>query len=87
MCLVAVALVFLGDDFKEFIAFIGAGFFSLSVLFKHNFIWHRIFAFCHQICWVAAFTLLGSFGGLALITFMFVSNIIGTTRYLINQRH
>ena len=87
MFLLGVALLFIGDDFKDYIAFLGTSFFSLSVIFKQKFIWHRMFAFAHQACWIAAFIMLGSFGGLALISFMFISNAIGTTRYLINQRY
>jgi len=66
---------------------VGTCFFSLSFLMKHNFLAHRLFALGHQVSWLIAFIILGSFGGLALIAFMLISNSIGTGRYLLGKRN
>ena len=77
---------FLLDGVKDYFAMAGTIFFSLSVWLKEKFIWHRIFAFGHQFSWIIAFTLLESYGGMALISFMFISNLIGTGRYLLTKK-
>lgn len=77
---------FLMDGIKDYFAMVGTMCFCLSVWFKENYLLHRAFAFGHQANWIFAFFLLGSFGGLALIIFMFVSNVIGTGRYLLNKK-
>lgn len=85
LALIAV-FPFIGDGLKDYIAVAGTTFFCFSVWFKENFLAHRFFAFMHQISWIIAFILLGSYGGLALISVMFFSNIIGTGRYILKQR-
>ena len=75
----------LGEGIKDVFAVIGTTCFCLSVWYKQNFLIHRAFAFGHQICWIVAFILLGSYGGLALISIMFLSNVIGTGRYILKQ--
>ncbi len=81
------AFPFLGQGLMDVMGVVGTCFFSLSVLMKHHFIVHRLFALGHQICWVGALSILGSFGGLALIIFMLVSNVIGTGRYLFRRQN
>ena len=85
MSALATALYVFDFGVREYIAFIGTVFFSASTLTKHHFLLHRAFALCHQISWIIAFTMLGSYGGLALILFLLASNIIGTGRYLYNR--
>ena len=88
LVVLACAFPFLADGLKDYIAYLGTTFFSLSVWFKDSFIWHRVFAFAHQISWMLAFILLGSYGGLVLIFIMFSSNVVGTVRYILgNKRH
>ncbi len=78
---------FLMDGIKDYFAVVGTTCFCLSVWFKEKYIMHRIFAFAHQFSWIIAFALLGSYGGLALVSFMLLSNVIGTGRYLFNKRN
>lgn len=59
---ITACLYFIGDEFKDYMAVIGTFCFSFSTLMKHHFLWHRAFAFCHQVCWFIAFILLGSYG-------------------------
>lgn len=87
MLAVVCAFPFLGEGLRDIMGVIGTGFFSLSVLMKHNFIVHRLFALGHQLSWIGALSILGSFGGLALILFMLTSNVIGTGRYLLKKRN
>lgn len=86
LCLLASLLVIFDFGMREYIAFIGTLFFSASILSKENFLLHRAFAFGHQITWIGVFTMLGSYGGLALISFMLISNVIGTGRYVLGKR-
>ena len=82
-----ILLAFMGEGVKDYCAMGGTIAFSFSVWMKDKFIIHRLFAFVHQILWIIAFALLGSYGGLALTFLIFISNLIGTGRYLLNKRH
>ncbi len=86
LVVLVAAYFLLSSGLKEAFAVFGTLSFSLSVWFKESFLWHRGFAFCHQLSWIAAYVLLESYGGLALMIFMFASNAIGTSRYLLNQK-
>ena len=86
LLLLAASLLIFDFGLREYIAFIGTLFFSASILSKEKFFLHRGFLFGHQITWIIAFSLLGSYGGIALISFMLISNIIGTGRYFFNSK-
>ena len=81
-----ILLNFMAEGTKDYVAMIGTIAFSLSVWMKDKFITHRLFAFVHQLCWMVAFILLGSYGGLSFIAIIFISNAIGTGRYLMNNK-
>ena len=55
-------LTFMAEGPKDYFAMVGTIAFSFSVWMKDNFIVHRLFAFAHQLCWMVAFLLLGSYG-------------------------
>ena len=84
--MIVIAMPFLAEGIKDYFGVVGTLAFCVSVWMKENFILHRMFAFAHQTCWIIAFIFLGSYGGLAFTVFIFVSNVIGTGRYLWTQK-
>ena len=81
-----IALFLLDTGLKDYMAVGATSCFCMSVFLKKSFVWHRTFAFANQACWTTAFILLGSWGGLAWGGAMFMSNLIGTMRYLRDQK-
>lgn len=87
VCFICASFLILPTGTKEIFALIGTTFFTVSVWMKERFIVHRLLAFVHQLNWIVAHGLLGSYGGLMLMAVLFISNLIGTGRYLFNQRY
>lgn len=87
LAVIIPVFLFFGEGLQDYMVLIGTSFFCASVFAKEKFLWHRAFAFGHQLCWIIAFYLLGSYGGFALIIFMFISNITGTGRYVLANKN
>ena len=81
------AFFFLEGGVKDFFGLIGSILFCLSIWFKDNFITHRLYAFGHQMCWIVAYIFLQSYGGFFFMSLIFLSNLVGTGRYLVNQQN
>lgn len=77
----------LSNNIFDYLPAIATTFVCTAVYFKNNFYLYRFWMIGHNIAWFIFYVTIGSYAGTVQITLFLFSNIIGMSRYFLNNRN